>query len=553
MVLFGIAGVFSAEVTKAAGNETLIQSPNCGYLEVYTDRSDPSLFDALRGPNAMDANDTLAASAYSRACYGKTLGGSQCHQLPKPNIPWTNQTNLHCPFGGNICKDGVGGFEMDTGFIDSLETLGINSKASEAVQYRKVTSCSVLRTTEYSSEYNITNSENDIDQLVSYNYGTFIYSPENFTYAYDKHGATGSSSYALTYGSTTLFPGNEADHCSIRAYEFLPFTTKPIAELNLSDADVTLMFLAPNSVKYMSPVSDPLYKATIPTNWTLHDGENFTTYSQDFWVSVLACADRFQFRNPANGISTSLTNSLAIDGEIDSLRLTELQSAIWFSLYYTIGSSEMFYSVNSRGASSLRASETVGGPDFVSPGLPDNQWQIEAADFFSISLAKLQQKIIGYATGPTYYHEGLPFKQGDKDLCQRQKIRGASGYLSFSVFGVSVILVLGCLFIVAGLVLDSTIGYMRRKLDWNDYKRLQWAVDEKLQIQRLAFEEAGQGTWTGGTDAVPMTGAGGLVGIGSNPNKHHPRLLNIGSCSSNSEILKPDVEVLKPLVTTTEM
>lgn len=87
MVLFGIAGVFSAEVTKAAGNETLIRSPNCGYLLQDSNRSDLSLFEAVAGFTAMEANDTLAASAYSRACYGKSLSGSQCYQYPKPNIP----------------------------------------------------------------------------------------------------------------------------------------------------------------------------------------------------------------------------------------------------------------------------------------------------------------------------------------------------------------------------------------------------------------------------------------------------------------------------------
>ena len=301
------------------------------------------------------------------------------------------------------------------------------------------------------------------------------------------------------------------------------------------------MFLAPNSVTYKSPVLDPLYRATLPVVLTDFDGKNFTTYTHDYWVNVLACADRFQFRNPATGISTSLTSFSNIGDEIESLRLTKLQSAMVLSLYYTIGYSITYYSVHSRGANSLRASDTVGGTDFFSPGLPDNQWQIEATELFSVSMAKLQQQIVSYATGPSFFHEGLFFTQGDKDLCQRQKIRGVSGYLSFSVLGVSIILVLGCLSILTALVLDSTVGFLRRNLDWNDHKRLQWAVDEKLQIQRLAFEEAGQGTWTGGTDAVPMTEADELVGIGLEPDKHHPRLSHF---ARNSDDLDEDTEAI---------
>lgn len=277
------------------------------------------------------------------------------------------------------------------------------------------------------------------------------------------------------------------------------------------------MFLATNAVMYKSPVLDPLYRATIPISGTDSSGKILTTYTQDFWVSVLACADRFQFRNPANGISTSLTSFSALGKETNSLRLTKLQLATVRSLYYTIGSSITYQTVQSRGANSLRASDIVGGTDHLSPGLPDNQWQIEATELFSVSMAKLQQQIIGYATGPTYIHEGMRFTQGDKDLCQRQKIRGVSGYLSFSVLGVSIILILGCLFIITALVLDSTVGFFRRKHDWKDHKRLQWAVDEKLQIQRLAFERAGQGTWTGGTDAVPMTRADDWLLLGQDP------------------------------------
>lgn len=148
IVLFAVAGVFSSEVTKAVGNETLIRSPNCGYLLPDKNAPDLPLSQALTGSYAMDANDTLAASAYSRACYGRTQTGSQCYQYPMSHIPWANRT-LSCPFGDDICKD-VGGFEMDTEFIDSHKTLGLNAKASDRVQYRKVTTCSVLRTKEYS-------------------------------------------------------------------------------------------------------------------------------------------------------------------------------------------------------------------------------------------------------------------------------------------------------------------------------------------------------------------------------------------------------------------
>lgn len=284
------------------------------------------------------------------------------------------------------------------------------------------------------------------------------------------------------------------------------------------------MFLAPNTVTYKSPVTDPWFQATIPKNWGDPGGRNDTLYSPDHWVGVLACADQFQFRNPANGKSTPLTSgSLVLDG-IPKLQFNNIQMATMTSLYYTVGPSIAYYSVRSRGANSLRASETLSGSDFTQIGLPDNQWMIEAAEMFSVSLAKLQQQILTYATGPPYVHEAMIFVKGAEDICRRQKIRGIGGFLSFSVLGVSIIFVLGGLIILTSLLLEIVVGFVRRVRRWNDHKRLQWAVDEKLQLQRLAFEGAGQGRWTGGTDAVPTTSKDQLFGFGPNPDRDHPRL-----------------------------
>ena len=197
IILFAIAGVFSSEVTKATGNETLIRSSDCGYLlPRFPDPSQP-ITAALAGFQAMDANDTLAASAYSRACYGSTFRGSQCYQYPKSRITWTNRT-VPCPFGDDICKD-VNGFQMDTGLVDSHGALGINAKPSDRVQYRKVTTCSVLRTKEYSYYYNNTNTGGSgVQELIRYTYGTSTNNLTNYTWQYDTNNFLSTFGYSLT-------------------------------------------------------------------------------------------------------------------------------------------------------------------------------------------------------------------------------------------------------------------------------------------------------------------------------------------------------------------
>lgn len=131
--------MFSSEVTKAAGNETLIRSSDCGFLNFSSNTFDKQSFAAL---NSVDLNDTLTATTYSRACYGNTQNLLQCAQYPQSQLRWKVNQNATCPFTNDLCYYGdSSAYEMDTGYIDSHQALGINAPKSERVQYRKVTTC----------------------------------------------------------------------------------------------------------------------------------------------------------------------------------------------------------------------------------------------------------------------------------------------------------------------------------------------------------------------------------------------------------------------------
>ena len=131
--------MFSSEVTKAAGNETLIRSSDCGFLNFSSNTVSKQSFAAF---DSMDLNDTLAATTYSRACYGSSRNLLQCAQYPQSQLPWKVNQNATCPFTHDLCYYGdSSAYEMDTGHIDSHQALGINAPESERVQYRKVTTC----------------------------------------------------------------------------------------------------------------------------------------------------------------------------------------------------------------------------------------------------------------------------------------------------------------------------------------------------------------------------------------------------------------------------
>lgn len=173
-----------------------------------------------------------------------------------------------------------------------------------------------------------------------------------------------------------------------------------------------------------------------------------------------------------------------------------------------------YSSVNGRGSSALRASETVH--ELSQINLPNNQWMIEVSSWFAITVAKLQEIPIRWATGP-YVPVGTKLDRASRpeeiQMCKSQMILSPGGTMSFSVLGIGVILIVGIFLMLLSLWLDSITGYVRWKFQYNDYKRLQWGLDGMFQLHRLAYEASGQGLWTGGADTVPVTQRGDLMGM----------------------------------------
>ena len=307
----------------------------------------------------------------------------------------------------------------------------------------------------------------------------------------------------------------------------------PIPALNRTDADVSLFLLMPNSIIYNDPTFDPLFQATTPRSIAAGtNGENITYYEPDRQVNVLSCMDQFQFCNPTKETCTPLIAFSAISEQVLvdpqlGLNAAQLNTANHIGL--AIPGQLAFDIVDPRGPNSLIASESVvDNRNFAA--LPPTQWMREVDNWFGVSMAKLQHRIVELATGPDVIPENVtlqltaPLNKWQKHICNNQKIRSSSDTMSFSVLGVAIILVVGAAIIFTNLVLDTLVGFIRRKMQWKDFKRLQWILDEKLQLQRLAYEEAGQGQWSGGTDAVPVTTKGQTFGMPKHVDRLHPRL-----------------------------
>lgn len=182
----------------------------------------------------------------------------------------------------------------------------------------------------------------------------------------------------------------------------------------------------------------------------------------------------------------------------------DVQKDIFLMLYNAIVNQATFFSVVNRGGNALRASDTLSNLNTHQVGLPNNQWTIEIISFFAVSMAKFQQQIFDFATGPLYTDD-LEFVPGPPNACGRQKIHSPAGHISFSVLGVSLVLSIGGVLIFTSLILDRLVGYFRKAKDWKDYKRLQWAMDEQLELERLAYPRDGQGDESSEGNAVSET------------------------------------------------
>lgn len=205
MAGFGLAGVFSSSVTKAAGNETLIVSSNCG--RSVLDGDVQSYDSAGSAYLEKSLNDLSSAIDYARTCYMTSSSRSQlrCQIYTSSQIPFHREHNVSCPFAQGTCLvSDMAAFRMDTGHIDSHAVLGINTPPKDRVTYRRVTTCAPLRTKEFMSFHNVTGDNEPWgaagDTLVMYNYGPQAQgnpSWRNLTYYYNKHSLVLNDDYTV--------------------------------------------------------------------------------------------------------------------------------------------------------------------------------------------------------------------------------------------------------------------------------------------------------------------------------------------------------------------
>lgn len=182
---FIVAGIESTRISAgdAAANEVKIKPQNCGQtLWNVSTPSPPEIvaFATFLTQNGRDAR------AYAQSCYGNSTAQkspSACTSYPVGQIPYSTSLGQPCPFDDALCVTGPDtSITMDTGLYDSHTVLGINAPKSNRAFLRKLATCTVLQSSDYSNHTTTTNSDGSATTSHHLYYGTNSNNPWTYMY-----------------------------------------------------------------------------------------------------------------------------------------------------------------------------------------------------------------------------------------------------------------------------------------------------------------------------------------------------------------------------------
>jgi hypothetical protein len=220
-----------------------VNPARCGYWAFQTESVDGRSTQLLK-----NANDTLAARAYARSCYKSGAASAACSLYPQQSLSYTLAL-VACPFGQDPAGEaacllpGNQALQVDTGLLDTNNAFGINSRQENRVQICKVNICSPFHAINY------------VDQALS---GTTGDSSFEFSL-----GPINGSSPTFSYNTNARFDRITYQMFSIHTWN--EYGWLPIEALQVRDGDVSVHFMAANSVAYRQPVEGLWFAAHEPS------------------------------------------------------------------------------------------------------------------------------------------------------------------------------------------------------------------------------------------------------------------------------------------------
>ncbi|KAB2573371.1 hypothetical protein DBV05_g7964 [Lasiodiplodia theobromae] len=315
----------------------------------------------------------------------------------------------------------------------------------------------------------------------------------------------------------------------------------PIKELARIDADVYLVFLSTNAVIFPQP-SDDLWYPAHDLAGSFRDvnvgkgKEPASLHFGDEPASPLGCVRQYQFCSGPGGGTRGAAHShcTPLLSYMDAYNATYTwwaegdpyrDTLNWMARAVQGTEDPVYGPINALGSAVLESSSRkVGG---IMGPLSRHQWQLDVEKWNNISLASIQQNFVEMAAGPS---DGRlkdlvvkPARDGQKRFCNNQKVRNTA-YTNFSVFDLAMLLGIGFLIIVVSYALEPFAVWIQHRRNLDTYARLEWTMNETLQLQRLAHEELGLGSWHRCDTDVPVTERLERLGVMDLSEKTHPRL-----------------------------
>ncbi|KAL9108532.1 MAG: hypothetical protein Q9227_006747 [Pyrenula ochraceoflavens] len=514
------------------GDEVLISSTSCGTLYAGNPNVSTNMIERVMKPYL--ARTFTSHANYVQTCYTNTSETNGCGSFVRRQLPSKVNRNAPCPFRNGTCRNPTGNLKLDTGYLYIDSDLGFNVPAHRRYRFRITTDCAPLATENFKRRYNYSS---DISYM-RYFYGPILYGPDagndsHYTYEAQIPSASkivaedmnaGWGDYKLNLQSAYTYNGSWSLNSS---------TFSPKDELLQENSDLHLAALSAGDVIFSAEVQDAWYAAhqPLPTYTNGNGGsENVgrgDAYMSDEPGSPLACKMHYEGCNPESSPQKGCPISGGLfDFVYPTLPPETEASSVFQWILSNQGDIATTVQTLTTGSLTSKFSLMSGlqGP------LPDDQWQSDVEFWFNILLTSLQS-VVYSALGPSdpailQDFWLAPNDYQGKHLCNNQKIR-SSAYSNFSVLGLSIVLIIGGLIIIIGYTLESYIDVVEdRFYKTHKYSRLEWAVNDILQTQRLAHEELGIGDWKGcaGVGAIPVTEKGQHLAVLDVQDPKHPRL-----------------------------
>lgn len=536
------AGVFSSRVTITT-QEALVRSQHCGVWSFAKDLENVTHAEFAEDIAwfSQKTQNLQTSTSQVSSCVNGTIGGSSlCAPFGRRQLNYTTNTSIGCPFADSVCAL-PNGVRLDSGLIDSALDLGINSRMEDRLQFQWVVDCAPLQTQGYSEiihANNLADVTTDLFMTDSFaetylqSNGRYVvyealYYGAGYELGYEPGVGLGaevpftknltllSSNNTFTADSWSFLSGfydlGYVNHfcCPVTSLRFFAVSEQmandnpsimssfaeqailseftPIADLNeTSDTNIHLLILKRPAVQYTQPIHDPWFIAEVPIVNVYNDSYYQAFPGNSPSTNVLGCTESFTICNPNQPDGSQCSPAMGIDlGSISSaLNFSQKQTAVANRAFLNPSAMGLTFIVGTGAGHSLLANELMY--DWLSQGLPDDQWISELQNWFEIGLNMFQLQSAQYATGYTSTKSNAYVTPPDAEsqwMCENQIMQRAD-YTSFSVLGIVLILVLGCLIILINLILRPLVHRFQPDTELNRLRRSEWDATEMLEMQR---------------------------------------------------------------------